>query len=94
MTEQQVQSNILKYLNSLPECWAFKAESVTRGVPDIICCYQGHFLGFEVKKSARARASKIQIATLAKINVASGHGYIVHSLEQVKSALRNLEPRE
>ena len=50
-SEAKIQARILKYLRSLGRvCWAVKAAvSNERGVPDILCCYRGRFVGFEVK---------------------------------------------
>jgi Holliday junction resolvase len=91
MTESQIQAKILKYLNSEDECWAFKAESVVRGVPDIICCYRGLFVAFEVKRAKGGRVSVIQRAIMGKISDASGHASIVSSVKQVQTALDNID---
>jgi hypothetical protein len=93
MTESQIQAKILKYLNSEDECWAFKAESVVRGVPDIICCYRGLFVAFEVK-TPKGRVSKIQEATLGKIFRCGGYVNVTWSVERTKKIIAGIDKRE
>ena len=53
MLERDVVAEIKKYLSSLRGDVFFWKEHGgpygTSGVPDIICCYRGRFLGLEVK---------------------------------------------
>ncbi len=52
MLEKNITNKILKYLKSLDKCFCFKEHGGnygSSGIPDIICCYHGHFIGFEVK---------------------------------------------
>jgi Holliday junction resolvase len=92
MTEATIQKAILDYLKSLGAwCFAFKASICNeRGVPDIICCYKGRFIGLEVK-TARGRPSSIQKAQIRRINCAMGKAKVVRSVEEVKEVLNTLE---
>ena len=48
MKEKTITNQILKYLKSLPECFAFKEHGGlygTSGIPDIIVCLQGKIPG-------------------------------------------------
>ena len=50
MKEADIVRAILKYLKSLPGCFSWKEHGGmynTTGIPDVICCYQGRFIGFE-----------------------------------------------
>ena len=52
MKEKTIADKILKYLKAQSECFAFKEHGGmygTAGIPDIICCYKGQFVAFEVK---------------------------------------------
>lgn len=52
MKEADIVRAILKYLKSVPGCFAWKEHGGmygTAGIPDVICCYRGRFFGFEVK---------------------------------------------
>ena len=84
VNEAVVQLKILKYLNSLPDCWAIKVISANqRGVPDILGCYRGRFIGLEVK-SASGKPSKIQQVQLDAIKKAGGIAEVAVSLQQVQ----------
>lgn len=62
----------------------------TAGIPDIICCYRGHFYGFEVKTEV-GRPTKLQEATIRRINEAGGTALIVRSVEEVRRVLEGTE---
>jgi len=81
--EKHIQTKILKYLRTLPECWAVKADVSQRGVPDIICCYRGRFIALEVKRPG-GRITPAQQATLDVICRAGGAVSVVRSLDEVK----------
>lgn len=93
MKEKNITNKILKYLKEQPCCFAFKEHGGaygTAGIPDIICCYNGNFVAFEVK-TQNGKLSKLQEITLQKIKNAKGIAYKVTSLEEVKKILYNLE---
>ena len=92
MKEKAITNQILKYLKSLPECFAFKEHGGlygTSGIPDIIVCYKGKFLAFEVK-TEKGKLSKLQEMTIAKIRKANGMAFKVTSLEEVKEILKGM----
>ena len=83
----KTQTRILKYLKTLPHCWAIKVIAANeRGCPDIICCYRGRFVGIEVKKG-RDRLSCIQTTQLANIMEAEGTTIVARCLDDVKDYL-------
>ena len=52
MLEKDIVKAILKYLKTVPNCFSWKEHGGmygTAGIPDIICCYCGRFVAFEVK---------------------------------------------
>ena len=63
----------------------------TSGIPDIIVCYKGKFLAFEVK-TEKGKLSKLQEMTIAKIQKANGMAFKVTSLEEVKEILKGVMP--
>ena len=94
MKEKAITNQILKYLKSLPECFAFKEHGGlynTSGIPDIIVCYKGKFMAFEVKNE-RGKLSKLQEITIEKIRNAKGMAFKVTSLEEVKEILKGVMP--
>ncbi len=56
------------------------------GVPDILCCFDGLFLGIEVKVPGQ-EPSKLQQYHLEEIAKANGYSFCAHSLEEVESGI-------
>ena len=82
----------MRYLKTLPYCFAWKEHGGmygTTGLPDIICCYRGRFMGLEVKTQT-GKLTKLQETTLQRIQEAKGYAYKVTSLQEVKEIIANL----
>lgn len=89
-SESKIQSEIITWLNHQPLTWAVKFPGVLRrGVPDVLCCYRGMFIAFEVK-DATGYATPIQLAVIKQINEAGGDARVVRSLNEVRLALKGL----
>jgi hypothetical protein len=58
-----------------------------KGVPDLICCQNGRFIGIEVKTPA-GKVSGDQEEFIRRINEAGGLGFIARSLEDVLDTLQ------
>ena len=96
MTEQQIQAKIIKFLETEYDAYTVKVITATKsGVPDIICCVEGMFVGIEVKRpSTKNNVSKLQMYNLAKIEKAGGLGFVAYNTEIVKEYIDNLLGRE
>ena len=93
MLEKDITAAIMRYLKTVRELFCFKEHGGiygTAGLPDIICCYRGRFVGFEVK-APDGRLSKLQEITIAKIKAAKGEAFKVTSVEEVRKILDDLE---
>lgn len=93
MQEKDIVNAILRYLRTVPECFCWKEHGGmygTAGIPDIICCYKGRFIAFEVKVE-KGKLTKLQEIMMQRIKDAKGQAFKVTSLDQVKSILENLE---
>ena len=94
MLERDIVTAIKKYLASLGSDVFFWKEhgSVygTNGVPDIICCYKGRFLGLECKRPG-GRLTELQKRAIKKINRAGGVACRVESVEDVKSVIERVD---
>ena len=80
---------ILRYLKTLPRCFAWKTHGGiygTAGIPDIIACIDGGFYAFEVKQPG-GRLTRLQEVTLEKLSTAGGVAIMVTSVDEVKHAL-------
>ena len=90
MLERDVVAAIKKYLSSLGSDIFFWKEHGgpygTSGIPDIICCYKGRFLGLEAKLPG-GKLTALQRRALDKINAAGGIGRRVESVDDVKAVI-------
>ena len=89
MREVDIVRTILTHLRSLEGCFCWKEHGGpygTNGIPDIICCYHGWFVAFEVKTD-KGQPTRLQEAVIHKIYAAGGTALVVRSVEDVKAAL-------
>ena len=89
MKESDIVATILRYLRTVPGCFAWKTHGGmygTAGIPDIIACVQGNFFAFEVK-TATGKATLLQEATIRKILAAGGTAAVVRSVDEVRAIL-------
>lgn len=94
MLERDIVTAIKKYLALLGSDVFFWKEhgSVygTNGVPDIICCYKGRFLGLECKLPG-GRLTELQKRAIEKINHAGGVACRVESVEDAKRVIERVD---
>lgn len=91
MKESDIVRAILRYLKTVQNCFFWKEHGGmygTAGIPDIIACIDGRFYGFEVKTD-EGTPTKLQLATIRKINDAGGIAQVVRSVEDVKAVIAN-----
>ena len=60
-----------------------------RGVPDLLCCVNGCFVGIEIKGRGD-KITAIQVAQAERIITAKGESYVVKSLEEFKERIGEL----
>ena len=93
MLEKNITNKILKYLKALDKCYSFKEHGGSygsAGIPDIICCYHGKFVAFEVKNE-KGKTTALQDVNIRNIQKADGIAVVVRSLEEVKTLIESLE---
>lgn len=94
MLERDVVAAIRRYLASLgSDVFFFKEHGGpygTAGVPDIICCYKGRFLGLEAKLPG-GRLTELQQRMIEKINRAGGIARRVESVADVQAMIRQAD---
>lgn len=89
MLEKDIVNKIIKYLKTLPCCFAWKEHGGmygTAGIPDIIACVNGQFFAFEVKTDT-GKATALQDNTIRKILASGGHAFVVRSVDEVRTAI-------
>lgn len=94
MLERDIVAAIKKYLVSLGSDIFFWKEHGgpygSAGIPDIICCYKGRFLGLEVKLPG-GRLTELQKRAIEKINCAGGIACRVESVEDVREIITRVD---
>ena len=94
MLERDIVAAIKRYLASLGSDVFFWKEHGgaygTSGIPDIICCYKGRFLGLEAKLPD-GRLTELQKRALDKINRAGGIARRVESVEDARAIIRQAD---
>ena len=78
--EKLFEDKIKKFLKELPNTWFFKhwAGAYSQsGIPDIMACVNGHFVGIEVK-AEDGHPSPLQIRNIDLILKSRGHAYILY----------------
>ena len=97
MLERDVVAVIKKYLASLGSDIFFWKEHGgpygTSGVPDIICCYKGRFLGLEVKLPTGV-LTELQKRAIEKINRAGGLASRVECVADVQKIVAQVDEEE
>ena len=89
--ENVIVRNIMEYLKRVPHCFCWKEHGGmygTAGITDIICCISGDFFAFEVKAES-GKTTKLQDATIRKIQDAGGIAVVVRSVDDVKTTLES-----
>ena len=86
MKEQDIQAKIQKYIKARGG-YPVKIVSATRaGIPDVLCCLEGKFIGIEVKVPGE-HASPLQLMNGKLIEDAGGLFLVATSVEEVKNFL-------
>lgn len=77
--ERSFQSRVIKDLKKVEGLYFFKKEAAAiRGLPDILICYQGKFVAWELKRDARAKPSVLQSYNVDRINACGGVALVVY----------------
>lgn len=78
--EKTFENKIKKYLESRG-AWFIKywagAQYTKSGIPDILACVNGHFVGIEVK-AQDGKPSDLQLLNVQKINDAGGFAFVLY----------------
>ncbi len=85
MTEATLRTSIVKALRAYSGWWTVTHadQYATGGLPDIIGCYAGTFVGLEVKLPGKEHTlTKRQAHRLSQINKAGGRAAMVTSVTQ------------
>jgi hypothetical protein len=90
--ETDITTKICRYLDSLAGCFYYKAHGggfSKRGIPDIIVCYKGHYIGIE-SKTPKGVLSNTQRYIGTRISRAGGIYFVARCVDDVKAVLTRL----
>ena len=94
MLEKDIVLAIKRYLHTLGDTVFYWKEHGgpfgTNGVPDIICCYKGRFLGMECKLPCGV-LTELQKRAIDKINKAGGIARRVESVADAMDIIRQAD---
>lgn len=91
VSEKTIENRIKRYLDSIG-AWYLKVHGSAyqrSGVPDIIACVNGKFVGIEVKKPGGV-ISALQQANIRLIEQSGGIAFVAYSLEEAKRHFKKL----
>lgn len=92
MKESDIVAAIKRYLKTVEGCFFWKEHGGmygTAGIPDLILCYKGRFIGLEVKTDD-GKPTKLQEATIRKIKACGGIAAVVRSVAEVKAVIESI----
>lgn len=93
MKESELIKKISDYLKRVPDLFFWKEHGGmygTAGIPDIIICYRGRFIGLECKVG-KNKPNVLQSLTIRRILQAGGYAMIVRTVEEVKQLISAFE---
>jgi Holliday junction resolvase len=92
MSEQDYQKKIIKYLESEGAYVVKVIAASKKGVPDVIVCYRGHFIGIEVKKpETRNHTSELQKYNIELVKLAGGIAIVACTVDEVRDVINSLK---
>ena len=89
MSEKNIVESIRRYLKTVKNLFFWKEHGGiygTGGIPDIICCYKGRFIAFEVKQPGK-KPTILQEQTIREIIRCGGYALRVDNVSQVKEVV-------
>ena len=93
MLESKIQKTVIAYLLKIG-CKVINLKSATRkGNADLVMCYKGLYLEFEMKQPGK-HATKLQIIKGLETIEAGGYWFCIHSLEEAQKAIGEIDGKE
>ena len=93
--EKKVKQQVVKLFKDRGCYWFFPVASGfgSAGIPDVVCCYKGKFIGVECKAPATAhRVTALQQKNLTDIKNNGGYALVVSGdLSELKSTLNEID---
>jgi hypothetical protein len=89
--ESKAKAQIKTFLKSLTDCFFFSpigGPFATHGIPDIVVCLKGRFVGIEVKRPGNEQGTTpLQDLALQRITASGGLAFVASNVTTVKTQL-------
>jgi len=92
-SEKEIELEIRKYLQRVLGAYVLKMHGsafMSPGIPDLLCCLNGWFLGIEIKNE-KGIVSAVQKVHINNIKKADGIAFVARSLKEVVDKLEELD---
>ena len=89
--EHALQDRAKKWINSRAGWWCYRATPPPVGVPDLLCCYRGKFVGIEVKTPKNPKPTPIQFYTHEEIRDCDGIAFVAVGWDGIKKVVESIE---
>lgn len=90
MTERNFQKLVIKELKEKHNAYVINVEGLAIGLPDLIACYNGTFLGIELKVGNKYKATPAQLLQIKKINERGGLGFVFTHSDSWREELKKI----
>lgn len=91
-SEQKIQSDIKTWIEKQGGYVVKVVQATKAGVPDLLVCYKGKFIGIEVKRPCtKNNVSKLQIHNLNLIKAADGLTIVAWDLDRVIEFFKEID---
>ncbi len=93
MRESDLIRKISEYLKTVLNLYFWKEHGGmygTAGIPDLIVCYNGRFIGLECKVG-KNKPTVLQAVTIKQIINAGGYATVVRTVEEVREIIQAFE---
>jgi hypothetical protein len=79
--EKKVKQKVTKLLDSFGVYWFYPVASGygSSGIPDLIACVRGRFVGIECKATPKDQPTALQLKNLASIKDQGGIAVVIHA---------------
>jgi hypothetical protein len=85
MNEKQLENRMKKYLSN-KNIYHFKVHGngfMRSGIPDLICCVNGHFVAIEIKRpDGKGKVSKLQEIEIDRIKRSNGIAVVMNNYDE------------
>lgn len=85
--ESKKQSKIIKWANRLQNTYAFKVNPPPNGIPDVHIISHGVPFYFEIKRTDKDHARKLQKYRIKQLRKAGGNAQVIRSLDEAKEVV-------